>query len=121
MHSMPAGNNHDQRKSFASGQLRQRIAAGDIAVVLHFAVARPRRVFSPGNPDCSGFMVPATLTAHAFWSATPDMHSAQLTNFLKNTAIVGSLLTVAGYFAQLAERFGSKGTAKGEVGARANA
>lgn len=69
----------------------------------------------------AGFMVPATLTAHAFWSATPDMYSAQLTNFLKNTAIVGSVLTVAGYFAQLAERFGSKGTAKADVAARVDA
>lgn len=70
----------------------------------------------------AGFMVPATLTAHAFWSATPDMYSAQLTNLLKNTAIVGSLLIVAGYFAQLTQRFGSERAPKADVAAgRANA
>ena len=42
------------------------------------------------------FLVLATLMAHAFWKAPPEQRAAQLTNFLKNSAIVGGLLFIAG-------------------------
>ncbi len=41
------------------------------------------------------FLIPATLIAHAFWSAPAPLHQMQLINFLKNVAIVGGLLLVA--------------------------
>lgn len=40
------------------------------------------------------FTVIATLTAHRFWSADPAAMQGQLTQFLKNIALIGSLLTV---------------------------
>lgn len=40
------------------------------------------------------FTVIATLTAHRFWSADPAAMQGQLTQFLKNIAIIGSLLMV---------------------------
>lgn len=38
------------------------------------------------------FTVIATLTAHRFWSADPAAMQGQLTQFLKNIALIGSLL-----------------------------
>ena len=39
-----------------------------------------------------GFLVPATLTAHAFWAADgPQAFMGQLVNFLKNIAMMGGL------------------------------
>jgi len=40
------------------------------------------------------FTVIATLTAHRFWSADPAAMQGQLTQFLKNLALIGSLLMV---------------------------
>jgi len=43
-----------------------------------------------------GFLVPATLTAHAFWAADgAQAFTAQLVNFLKNIAMIGGLLFIA--------------------------
>jgi putative oxidoreductase len=42
------------------------------------------------------FLVPTTFVAHAFWSASPPMFTAQLVNFLKNVCMWGGLLFVAG-------------------------
>ncbi|HLP85001.1 MAG TPA: hypothetical protein VK157_11685 [Phycisphaerales bacterium] len=48
----------------------------------------------------AGFMIAATLTAHAFWK-TPASSGAsrdhQLAQFLKNVAIIGGLLVIAGW------------------------
>lgn len=48
----------------------------------------------------AGFMVAATLTAHAFWK-TPASSGAsrdhQLAQFLKNAAIIGGLFLIAGW------------------------
>jgi putative oxidoreductase len=42
------------------------------------------------------FLVPATLTGHAFWQAAGTAaFTPQLLNFLKNTAMVGGLLFIA--------------------------
>jgi putative oxidoreductase len=41
------------------------------------------------------FLIPATVTAHAFWKAAPDRRDMQLAGFLKNTAIIGGLLLAA--------------------------
>jgi len=43
------------------------------------------------------FLIGATLTAHAFWSASPMDRDRQLAHFLKNVAIVGGLLLAAGW------------------------
>ncbi|MCC6490572.1 MAG: DoxX family protein [Candidatus Hydrogenedentes bacterium] len=40
------------------------------------------------------FLIPATLIFHAFWSADPEQAQMQTISFLKNTAILGGLLTV---------------------------
>jgi len=40
------------------------------------------------------FLIPATLIFHNFWAYTDAEQQAQLTNFLKNVAIGGGLLTV---------------------------
>lgn len=42
------------------------------------------------------FLVPATLIAHHFWGIPPEVRSRQLTQFLKNAALLGGLLAVAG-------------------------
>ena len=41
------------------------------------------------------FLVPATLLAHHFWGVPPADRSRQLTQFLKNTAIIGGLIGLA--------------------------
>jgi putative oxidoreductase len=42
------------------------------------------------------FLVPSTFVAHSFWQASGTAaFSAQLLNFLKNTAMVGGLLFIA--------------------------
>ncbi|MFT4111347.1 DoxX family protein [Silvibacterium sp.] len=41
------------------------------------------------------FLIPATLIAHAVWSAPSPMYQVQLINFFKNVSIVGGLLMVA--------------------------
>ena len=40
------------------------------------------------------FLIPATIIAHSFWSAPPEVYGGQLVNFLKNLAMVGGLLAV---------------------------
>jgi len=45
----------------------------------------------------AGFLIGATLTAHAFWKAGRADRDRQLANFLKNLAIVGGLLIAAGW------------------------
>lgn len=42
------------------------------------------------------WLVPATLLFHAFWSAPLDLVADQTFHFLKNVAIAGALLLVAG-------------------------
>jgi putative oxidoreductase len=42
-----------------------------------------------------GFLIPATLIAHAFWSAPNAIFQIQLINFFKNLAIMGGLLLIA--------------------------
>ena len=41
------------------------------------------------------FLVPATLTAHAFWTSDGPEFQAQLVNFLKNVAMCGGLCVLA--------------------------
>ncbi len=41
------------------------------------------------------FLIPATLTAHAFWKAPPERRDMQLAGLLKNTAIIGGLVMAA--------------------------
>jgi hypothetical protein len=48
-------------------------------------------------------LVPATLAAHAFWRATPDLCSPQLTNCFKSAAI-GSQRLIAAYYSTSRER-----------------
>jgi putative oxidoreductase len=43
----------------------------------------------------AGFVVLATLAAHRYWEFEGPQYVAQLTNFMKNLAIVGGLLLVA--------------------------
>jgi putative oxidoreductase len=40
------------------------------------------------------FLIPATLIFHNFWAYTGGEHMAQMTNFLKNLAIMGGLLQI---------------------------
>jgi len=40
------------------------------------------------------FIVPVTLVFHAFWNADAANYQSQLTNFLKNLAILGGMLLV---------------------------
>lgn len=40
------------------------------------------------------FLIPTTVIFHAFWSADAANFSNQLTNFLKNLAILGGMLLV---------------------------
>lgn len=60
----------------------------------------------------AGFLVPATLIAHNFWMAPADLYTAQLVNFLKNLAAIGSLLVVAATYAREGIKSGS-GTSSG--------
>ena len=41
------------------------------------------------------FLIPATLTAHAFWASPGPEFQGQLVNFLKNLAMFGGLCFVA--------------------------
>jgi uncharacterized membrane protein YphA (DoxX/SURF4 family) len=59
---------------------------------LFFTATRPFAALA-----LAGFLVPATLTAHAFWRAGPGERGAQLVNFLKNASLVGGLLVAAGW------------------------
>ena len=43
----------------------------------------------------AGFVVLATAAAHRYWEFDAPQYVAQLTNFMKNLAIVGGLLMVA--------------------------
>lgn len=45
----------------------------------------------------AGFLAPATVIAHSFWSAPPELVGAQFVNFLKNAAIIGGLLCGAAF------------------------
>jgi putative oxidoreductase len=40
------------------------------------------------------FIIPVTLVFHAFWNADAANYQSQLTNFLKNLAILGGMLLV---------------------------
>jgi len=40
------------------------------------------------------FLIPTTLIFHAFWAAEPEMFRMQMTNFMKNLAIMGGLLQI---------------------------
>jgi uncharacterized membrane protein YphA (DoxX/SURF4 family) len=63
--------------------------------------AAPALFFGATRPFAAqalaGFLVPATLTAHAFWRAAPIERSAQVANFLKNVALIGGLVLAAGW------------------------
>ena len=44
------------------------------------------------------FLVPVTLTMHAFWNVSdPAMHQMQQANFMKNVAMLGAALFIAYY------------------------
>ena len=62
------------------------------APALFFDATRPFAALA-----LAGFLVPATLTAHAFWRAKADERSLQLANFLKNLALIGGLVLAAGW------------------------
>jgi putative oxidoreductase len=59
---------------------------------LFFATTRPLAALG-----LAAFLIPATLTAHAFWKAPPDKRDMQLAGFLKNMAIIGGLIVAAGW------------------------
>jgi putative oxidoreductase len=42
------------------------------------------------------YLIPVTLTYHAFWMAPPEGAMNQLAHFLKNVSIMGGLLFIAG-------------------------
>jgi putative oxidoreductase len=42
------------------------------------------------------YLIPVTVTFHNFWAAPPDMYQMQQLNFMKNLAIMGGLLLLAG-------------------------
>ena len=46
----------------------------------------------------AGFLAPATVVAHSFWSASRDAWTPQFINFLKNLAIIGGLLSLASIY-----------------------
>lgn len=48
-----------------------------------------------GAAALAAFLVPATLLAHRFWGIPPQDRSRQLTQFLKNLAIIGGLVALA--------------------------
>jgi putative oxidoreductase len=84
-----------------AGQVTQAVAG----ILLLFS---KRLIVVVGALLLAGFLVPATLIAHRFWTATPDIYAAQLTNFLKNAAMIGSLLVIAAWYAKV-ERAPSAG------------
>jgi len=43
----------------------------------------------------AAFLVPVTLTIHHFWTYQGEAMASQMTNFLKNLAIIGGLLSLA--------------------------
>jgi putative oxidoreductase len=45
-----------------------------------------------------GFLIPATIIAHGFWSAPSEVYGAQLVNFLKNLSMIGGLLAVGALY-----------------------
>lgn len=59
---------------------------------LFFALTRPYAALG-----LAAFLIPATLTAHAFWKAAPEKRDMQLAGFLKNAAIIGGLVMAAGW------------------------
>jgi putative oxidoreductase len=63
-----------------------------IGVLLLF---RNDRLAAIGSLLLVGFLAPATVVAHSFWSATADAWTLQFINFLKNLAIIGGLLSIA--------------------------
>ncbi len=42
------------------------------------------------------FLVPATILFHGFWAVEGPEHAVQQINFMKNLAIIGGLLVLAG-------------------------
>jgi uncharacterized membrane protein YphA (DoxX/SURF4 family) len=76
------------RLAIGSGRALQLIAAP----CLFFPFTRPYAAIA-----LTVFLAGATATAHAFWKAPPPDRDRQVANFLKNTAIVGALLLVAGW------------------------
>ena len=63
--------------------------------------AVPALLFTATRPfaalGLAAFLIPATLTAHAFWSSSPEKRDMQLAGFLKNTAIIGGLILAAAW------------------------
>lgn len=72
----------------AGGRLLQLVAA---PCLLH-SFTRPVAAMA-----LTGFLMGATLTAHAFWRAAAADRDRQLANFLKNSAIIGGLLVAAAW------------------------
>lgn len=64
-------------------------------------VAVPALFFTSTRPiaavGLAAFLIPATLTAHAFWSSPAEKRDMQLAGFLKNTAIIGGLILAAAW------------------------
>jgi putative oxidoreductase len=42
------------------------------------------------------YLIPVTIVMHNFWAAPPEMYQMQQLNFMKNLAILGALLMIAG-------------------------
>jgi putative oxidoreductase len=63
--------------------------AGGAALVLD-------RRARPAAAALALLVIPATLLFHAFWAADASALQNQLNHFLKNVAILGALLTIAG-------------------------
>lgn len=40
------------------------------------------------------WLIPVTLTFHAFWAASPDQATNQFNNFMKNVAIMGAMVYI---------------------------
>lgn len=90
--------------------MREIMETGASEAVARFAVGSGRIVqlvgatalFFPGARlygaiALCGFLAAATVTAHAFWRSPPDTRGVQVTNFLRNLAILGGLLALSGW------------------------
>jgi putative oxidoreductase len=69
-------------------------AAGGLLLLL------PNRLPVTGAVVLAGFLVSATLAAHDFWRAAPNLWWSELTNFFKNVAVIGALALVAAYYSR---------------------
>jgi len=59
---------------------------------LFFTITRPFAALG-----LAAFLIPATLTAHAFWKSPSEKRDMQLAGFLKNAAIIGGLVLAAAW------------------------